>query len=55
LQSFLPDSLQSELGRRSAVASTFAASLELAKAGKVKIRQDQTFGPIYLRGEREET
>jgi segregation and condensation protein A len=54
LSSFLPHNLKSELGRRSAVASTFAASLELAKSGKVKIRQDRTFGPIYVRGERED-
>jgi len=54
LSSFLPDNLRSGLGRRSAIATTFAASLELAKEGKVKIRQDRAFGPIYLRGEREE-
>ncbi len=34
---------------RSAVASTFAASLELAKQGVVELRQDGNFGPIYLR------
>ncbi|MDH3232931.1 MAG: segregation/condensation protein A [Alphaproteobacteria bacterium] len=55
LSSFLPENLRSGLGRRSAIASTFAASLELAKAGKVRIRQDRAFGPIYLRGEREES
>lgn len=54
LSSFLPDNLKSELGRRSAIASTFAASLELAKSGKVKIRQERTFGPIYLRGAHED-
>ncbi|MGR3711733.1 MAG: segregation and condensation protein A [Shimia sp.] len=35
--------------RRSATASTFAASLELAKEGKVFIRQSDTFAPIELR------
>jgi len=35
--------------RRSATAATFAASLELAKAGKVHLRQSDTFGPIQLR------
>ena len=34
---------------RSAIASTFAASLELARAGKLQLRQDSAFGPIYLR------
>ena len=35
--------------RRSATASTFAASLELAKEGKVELRQSETFAPIELR------
>lgn len=35
--------------RRSATASTFAASLELAKEGKVEIRQTAMFAPIQLR------
>lgn len=37
------------MSRRSATASTFAATLELAKEGKVEIRQGDTFGPIQLR------
>ncbi|WP_439142681.1 segregation and condensation protein A [Pseudooctadecabacter sp.] len=35
--------------RRSATASTFAASLELAKEGRVEIRQSDTFAPIQIR------
>jgi segregation and condensation protein A len=35
--------------RRSATASTFAASLELVKEGRVEIRQAETFAPIELR------
>ena len=51
LSSFLPPDLQGDpLLRRSALASTFAATLEMCKAGKLRIRQDGTFGPIYLRG-----
>ena len=46
----LPAELQDEDMRRSALASTFAASLELAREGEIQIRQDGTFGPIYLRG-----
>ena len=38
-----------EVVLRSALASTFAASLELAKQGLVELRQDGNFGPIYLR------
>jgi segregation and condensation protein A len=49
LARFLPDSLRGGVIFRSAVASTFAASLELAKAGKLEIRQSGTFGPIYFR------
>ncbi len=49
LQSFLPDSLADGLVARSALASTFAASLELAREGKIEVQQLDTFGPIYLR------
>ncbi len=55
LSSFLPPELRGDpLLTRSALASTFAASLELCKAGKLRIRQDGTFGTIYLRGTDEE-
>jgi segregation and condensation protein A len=49
LSSFLPAGLRDPLSRRSALASTFGASLELAKSGRVQLRQDATFGPIYVR------
>jgi len=50
LVSFLPEGWALEPAkRRSAIASTFAASLELAKLGQVEIRQEETFAPIYLR------
>ncbi len=35
--------------RRSAMASTFAASLELAKQGQIDLQQAETFAPIRLR------
>lgn len=35
--------------RKSEFASMFAAGLELARTGKVEIRQLETFGPIYLK------
>ncbi|SDX24125.1 segregation and condensation protein A [Roseicitreum antarcticum] len=35
--------------KRSAMASTFAASLELAKQGQVELRQSDTFAPLHLR------
>ena len=49
LMAFLPDELQDGPLRKSALAATFAATLELAKAGKVELRQDRAFGPLYLR------
>ena len=50
LETFLPHGLRGQgLVQRSAVASTFAASLELAKSGRLELRQSGTFGPIYLR------
>ncbi|MGB0926291.1 MAG: segregation and condensation protein A [Pikeienuella sp.] len=39
--------------RRSALAAHFAATLELVKRGEAEIRQDDTFGPLYLRAARE--
>jgi segregation and condensation protein A len=46
---FLPEELQDGPLRKSALAATFAATLELAKVGKVELRQDRAFGPLYLR------
>jgi segregation and condensation protein A len=49
LTSFLPEELRDGLFLRSALAATFAATLELARSGRIELRQDRTFGPIYLR------
>jgi segregation and condensation protein A len=49
LMSFLPPGLKGPLWRRSIVAATFAASLELVRAGTAELRQDRLFGPIFLR------
>jgi segregation and condensation protein A len=50
LRDFLPEEMQlNPLQRRAALAATFAASLELARSGRVQLRQDGTFGPIYLK------
>lgn len=48
LSSFLPDDLSDPLMRRSAIASTFTASLELAREGKLDIRQEGVFGRILI-------
>ena len=49
LNSFLPDRIENDLYGRSALASTFTASLELAKQGRLEFRQDGLFRPIYMR------
>ncbi len=46
---FLPDERASDQVRRSALAATFAAALELARDGRIELRQDRAFGPIWLR------
>ncbi|CAO3420782.1 segregation and condensation protein A [Azospirillum doebereinerae] len=49
LSSFLPGEEGGPLLTRSAMASHFAATLELAKAGRVELRQDGAFAPLYVR------
>ncbi len=54
LATYLPDGWRLEPARRrSATAATFAAALELVKAGKAEIRQSGTFDPIELRSRRD--
>ncbi len=48
LTSFLPDNINSPLTKRSALATTFGAVLQLAKEGRLKLRQDGTYGEIYF-------
>ncbi len=48
LASFLPTGLQPGIQRRSAIAASFVASLEMAKAGRIRLRQDETYGPLFL-------
>ena len=40
--------------RRSALASHFAATLELAKRGDAELRQDDVFGPLMIRARKRE-
>ena len=49
LESFLPPNLRAPMDRRSATASHFVASLELAREGMLKIRQDAHYAPLYLK------
>ncbi len=50
LDSFLLEYLTDPRERRTATASSFAATLELVREGKMELRQDEVFAPIYLRG-----
>lgn len=52
IESFLPPAAfvaQGERLRRSALASSFVAALELARQGRIELRQDAPFAPLYLR------
>jgi segregation and condensation protein A len=48
IESFLPDGAEGGY-RKSALASSFVAALELARQGKVELRQKSPFAPLYLR------
>lgn len=50
LASFLPEGWQVDpKRRRSAIAASFAATLEMAKSGEIELKQDAAFAPMYLR------
>jgi segregation and condensation protein A len=49
LEQFLPDHLDSTTERRAAMSSTLLASLEMARGGTVRLRQEEAFGPILVR------
>jgi segregation and condensation protein A len=48
LESFLP-STQDPQFRRSCLASSFLAALELARRGRLELAQDEPFAPIRLK------
>ncbi|MGH7071236.1 MAG: segregation and condensation protein A [Acetobacteraceae bacterium] len=50
LERFLPEHLLAPTERRAALASTLLASLEMARDGAVRLRQERPFGPILLAG-----
>jgi segregation and condensation protein A len=49
LEQFLPDTMGDPLERRAALASTLVASLEMARDGMARLRQEHEFGPILVR------
>jgi segregation and condensation protein A len=48
LRSFLPETQDAEF-RKSALASSFVAALELARKGKLELDQEAAFAPLYIR------
>ena len=48
IRSFLPETQDGEY-RRSALASSFVAMLELARQGKVSLRQETAFAPLHIK------
>jgi segregation and condensation protein A len=48
LEAFLPETQDPEF-RRSALASSFVATLELARLGKVAFQQEEPFATLYVR------
>ncbi len=48
IHAFLPGDAEPRL-RRSALASSFVAALELARLGKAEIRQEEVFGALHVR------
>ena len=50
LDQFLIEYLASPEDRATAIASSFAASLELIREGTLEARQEVAFAPLYLRG-----
>ena len=53
LEGFLPEGLADGLPRRAAMSATLVAGLEMAKDGRVSLRQDERFGPILVRSKTE--
>lgn len=48
IEAFLPAIADPQL-RRSALASSFVAALELARQGKAELKQDEAFAPLFVR------
>jgi len=52
LEHFLIRYMTSAEERATAIASSFAASLELVREGLIEVRQDSAFSPLYMRSRR---
>ena len=54
LDQFLVEYLATPEDRATAIASSFAASLELIREGALEARQEAAFAPLYLRGRQQQ-
>lgn len=54
LEAFLPDDIEDDQLAKSMKASMFSATLEMAKVGKADLVQKQIFGPLFIRGRKQE-
>jgi segregation and condensation protein A len=52
LSKFLPEGVSDDDYRRSTIASSFVAALELTRLGKAELSQADAFAPLYLRRRR---
>ncbi|MEQ1954750.1 ScpA family protein [Mesorhizobium sp. CN2-181] len=50
LDRYLVDYLTTPEERATAIASSFAATLEMVREGQIEVRQEAAFAPLYLRG-----
>jgi segregation and condensation protein A len=53
LETFLPEGLGNDVARRAALSATLVAGLEMARDGRLALRQETHFGPIHLRAPKE--
>jgi segregation and condensation protein A len=53
LDNFLIEFLASAEERPTAIASSFAATLELVREGHIEVRQQEAFAPLYMRNRRQ--
>jgi segregation and condensation protein A len=53
LEQFMPTDIEDQQLIKSIKASMFSASLEMAKVGKADLVQKQIFGPLFVRGRKQ--
>ena len=49
LFNFLPAKIKEDIVSRSMLASALSAALQLSKEGRIKIRQNETYGTVFIR------